>query len=104
MSKRSLFLVVSEGAWCAVEGLPPTGAYGVDWCVMSAVSGADALRQAPAMVTGQLPISGEDDAECLPERLARHAFEEAHEGRRGRDLCSRCGGPVGACACGRVTQ
>jgi hypothetical protein len=70
-----LFLIVSEGAWYPVEGVPPTGAYGVDWCVMRAVSSSDALRQAPAMVTGQLPIPGKADATVLSEVDARAAFE-----------------------------
>jgi hypothetical protein len=70
----SLYLVVSEGAWFAIHGEPPEGAYGVDWCVMRAASGSDALRQAPATVTGQLPISGEAQAEVLPEYTARAAF------------------------------
>ena len=74
-----LFLVVSEGAWWPLDAhLPPSGAYGADWCVMRAVSGPDALRQAPAAVTGQLPVSGDAGATCLSERDARAAF--AREG------------------------
>jgi hypothetical protein len=71
----SLFLVVSEGAWYPVEGSPPTGAYGTDWCVMRAETGPDALRLAPEAVTGRLPAAGK--AECLTAADARVAFKVA---------------------------
>lgn len=74
LNKMSLLLIVSEGAWWPVEGSPPSGAYGVDWCVMRAVTGRDALKQAPAMVTGVWPVPGDADATCLSEGAAHAAF------------------------------
>ena len=76
MSNASLFVVVSECAWYPVEGTAPSGTYGVDWCVMRAATGPDAVRQAPGMVIGQLPISGDADAVVLSEKDARAAFAE----------------------------
>lgn len=71
---ESLFIIVSEGAWFPLEDPVPTGAYGIDWCVMRAESGHDALRQAPGSVTGSLPISGDAETKCLTEPEARAAF------------------------------